>query len=141
MFSTAFSKMLRILYRNEFLTDNNSENKVKTDSENIDLDSISVLFPAPITLNLTNVNDQISNSSQTLDFITSIYIDENDTDTVKKSDFRKRVVRELLPNIDWDKMDKIYEESVIDATGDKLKNNDESEMGDIDGGEEGNLGF
>jgi hypothetical protein len=143
--SESFSKLVRILYKNEYMSDikedkegkKEGDNKKLADYQNIDLDDIHVVFPAPISLNLTNVNDQINNSSQTLDFITGIYVDENDVDSSnKKLKFRQKVVRELLPNIDWDKMDKLFEESEMDSTEESLHTNDTDEggMGDDEGG-------
>jgi hypothetical protein len=153
MFSEAFSKLLRLLYKNEYLVDENNngiadelEEKDKkkkiSDNQNVSLDDIKVTFPTPITLNLTNVNDQISNSSQTVDFITSIYFDENDMDTAKKTTFKKKVVRELLPTtIDWDKIDKIYEESQIDAMERKVNQGGSDDSSGGDGGFGGDMDF
>jgi hypothetical protein len=116
----AFSKMIRILYRNEYLHDIEDKKK-KNDDQNVILDEIKVRFPAPISLNLTNVNDQISNSMQTVDFITSAYIDDTDGDTSMKLEFKKQVVREFLPNIDWDLMDSLYDKAQMNKTKETLK--------------------
>jgi len=154
MFSDAFSKLVRILYKNEYLTnvdkkdkgkDNNTANAKstkKTDRENISLEDIKVTFPTPITLNLTNVNDQISNSSQTVDFITSIYFDENDMDTAKKVKFKRKIVRELMPTtVDWDKLDKLFEESLVENMEEKIKNGGSSDEGDMSSSGGADLGM
>ncbi|PTU25706.1 hypothetical protein DA469_22360 [Bacillus subtilis] len=83
----------------------------------------------------TNINDQISNASQTVDFITSSYIDETDADTSKKTSFKKKIVRQMIPNIDWDLMDRLYEDALMDSTENALKtNNSEGDGGDLGGG-------
>jgi hypothetical protein len=150
-FSASFSLLMRMLYRNEYLdtrrnpsdkedAKNNGKQKASTEATNVDLDDISVLFPPPITLNLNNINDQISNSSQTLDFVTSVYIDETEADPTKKLNFRKKVVRKLIKTIDWDEMDALFEESEMDSAEDSLKksNNDgdltdDEDMGGMSG--------
>ncbi|WCS68253.1 hypothetical protein Goe21_01430 [Bacillus phage vB_BsuM-Goe21] len=139
-FSESFSELIRILYRNEYhLNDNRKDKdngKKKKDSQDyIDVNDIEVLFPPPISLNLTNINDQISNASQTVDFITSSYIDETDADTSKKTSFKKKIVRQMIPNIDWDLMDRLYEDALMDSTENALKtNNSEGDGGDLGGG-------
>jgi hypothetical protein len=149
MYSKSFSELIRILYRNEYMVDENRNgvddrkeegNKKVTDTQNVNLEDIEIRFPVPITLNLTNVNDQINNSSQTIDFIISNYIDDNDSDSLKKTNFRKKVARELLPTtIDWDKMDKLFEESQMDSAEAKINSSGGSDDGmggdDMGGGE------
>jgi hypothetical protein len=126
-----FSKMIRILYKNEFLHDIENK-KAKSEEENVVLEEMKVRFPAPISLNLTNVNDQISNSMQTVDFITSAYIDETEGDTSMKLEFKKQVVREFLPNIDWDLMDSLYDKAQMNKTKEDLKkDNPTGDGGDL----------
>lgn len=173
-FSESFSQLYRILYRNEFLTqerktlddinrekkdkDNkkpikkeddkkkkDADKKDKDDSDTVDLNYISVLFPVPIALNLNNINDQISNTSQSIDFHTSLYVDDQDMSNTEMNNkvklaFKRKLARKLLPNIaDWDEMDKLFEEAQMEAMEQDIKNPQPSmDMGD--GGEGGGLG-
>lgn len=126
MFSKAFTKLIRLLYRNEFMyegadkKDKGTKKKDKNENE-IDVDDITVKLPPPISLNITNVNDQINNASQTLDFITNIYIDENNPDYATRLKFRKKAVRKLLPHIDWNEYDALFESALVEEVEDKIK--------------------
>jgi hypothetical protein len=148
-FSTAFTKMIRLLYRNEYMdpdkkgedaekSDKKEKSESRKDSDilNLDLDDIRVSFPPPISLNLNNVNDQINNSSQTIDFIVSTYISDDEMDPKKKLSMRKAAARKFIPTIDWDEMDSLYEDAMMDATGENLKQSNGENDG-TDGGGEG----
>ncbi|ALN97883.1 portal vertex protein [Bacillus phage vB_BpuM-BpSp] len=137
-FAESCSELIRILYYNEFMVNNNTKEEnelVSNRSKNedyIDLNDISVSFPPPLTLNINNINDQISNASQMIDFITSNYISEDETDSRIKRDFRKNVSKEILANIDWDKMDQLYTNTITGINEENLKepkDNDQADSG------------
>lgn len=116
-FSPSFSKMIQILYHNEYLlTNNNTDNKNdELKNENVELNELKIIFPVPVFLSLNATNDQISSSSQLIDFITSVYVDDNAENAAElKIEFKKEIVRKILPNINWDEYDKLFKKVNID---------------------------
>ena len=76
------------------------------------VDSITYTFAAPKSLNNVNMSDIISNAEMTANFIVKCYIGENRTPSEEDSLFKDKlfakVARDLLPMIQWDRMDEIY---------------------------------
>ena len=131
-FQKSMTQLIKKLYENEFertFNSDNNKNKSNTNdniaSFNDILNAIEVVYPTPITLNLTNINEQISNASQAADFIISNYIDENDINdnniNKKKLKMKQKVNRQLLPSLDWDLFDDLYKEVESEIKEETLK--------------------
>ena len=86
------------------------------------VDDIEMEFPTPMSLMLNTMNENISNSQQTVDFIVSTYIDENSADEaemIKKFKMKKAVTQEIMGTIDWIKFDKIFRKIEDEAQQEK----------------------
>lgn len=137
-FGRYFTKIVRDLYTYEFGIDkiptkkpvkkNSSDDKeeatdsiVSERSTSIEVDLINVRFPAPISLSISTINEQIEASNVTIDYITGLYLDE-DTEEVNKRLFKQRLAREIYnQNLDWKKLDGIFEKYNEDLTKDKIE--------------------
>lgn len=131
-FSEYYSKIMQKLYYNEYMINDETNNvnlsihnKKKNRDSTIDLNDIKVKFNPPIYLNLTSTNDQISNASTTIDFIISVYINDEDEDAVvKKLEFKKALAEQyFLPTMDWESFNRIYEENKINDIKKKVNTN------------------
>ena len=75
-------------------------------------DSIKYTFAAPKSLNNVNMSDIISNAEMTANFVVKCYIGENrnpsEEDNLFKDKLFARVAKDLLPMIQWDRMDDLY---------------------------------
>ncbi|QXN67906.1 hypothetical protein FPHOBKDP_00156 [Listeria phage LPJP1] len=130
-FSKFFTKIIQELYRYEYgerdRKDKNKTNDEKDYNENQDevkIEEITINFPTPVFMNIANVNEQINNISQTIDFIVGNYFTESeqneDTDN-KKRLFRKKLASEIyMSTLDWTKFDTLFNETNQDLTKDKL---------------------
>ena len=103
--------------------------------------ALEIQYPTPVSLNLTNINEQISNAMQASDFIISNYIDENDTldtDLPKlKLKMKKKISQQLIPSIDWEMYDDLFDQCKKEMTEEKIKEKmkpteNEEGMDDID---------
>lgn len=89
-----------------------------TNNENngtYNIDSIEVSLPSPVTLNLTNLIDLFNNVNQLIDnIIQTEFGDEQPKPKIIKN-IRKKLVRNFIPNIDWDYVDKVVRQAYIDG--------------------------
>jgi len=111
--SDFYTSLFKALYENEYpdetvdsTTTSNDKKEAKTIS--VDTDKIKVVLQAPVYLNISTLNDQISNASTTVDYVVSNYYSDSD-DEAKKNEFKRQVTRDLLPHMNWDKYDAIYD--------------------------------
>ena len=141
-FQKSMTEFIKKLYYNEFKINNeNDSNEEKEEIGSFDeiYNAIEVVYPTPVTLNLTNINEQISNATQAADFIISNYIDDQDTmnmDLPKlKMKFKKKISRELIPSLDWDSYDDMFKECEKELTEEKIKERTKANdgSGDDDG--------
>lgn len=165
-FGPIMTEFIKKIYRYEYEVESNKERrkKEKKDEKNVfkdikddDLHSINeeiinnmeVKYPVPVTLNLSNTNEQISNASQTMDFIMAGYFDqdgateENEGDKLLKQTFKRKIMRELIPSLDFDKYDKLFDEAKMESKQEILlkatnKNQEDDFGGDDDFGGGGN---
>ena len=137
-FSNYYTNIIRKLYHNEFIKDkkakiNNKNNKKKNNidlNNEIDINKLFIKFPPPIYLSLSNINEQISNATNTIDFLTNLYFDESSTEEDVSSIkllFKQNLAKEyFLPSMEWDLFDKIFEninsKNTENILKDKIKN-------------------
>ena len=90
---------------------------------NINIDSISIRFPTPIYLVLGNTNEQIQNSQNIIEFVTSYYFPDDPTGQtnnydreLQKAKFKKRLAKQhFLQTMDWQQFDKIFDDILIES--------------------------
>lgn len=95
--------VVRTLYEFEFGSE---------DISSFDINKLKVTFPTPEFLNVSNINEQIGNHSNTIEFIMNTYFDQNSSDEVqekKKHIFKREVTKKLVTSIDWDEFDNILD--------------------------------
>lgn len=86
------------------------------------IDTFTFVFPAPKSSANTTKQELINNFDTTANFITGLVFDENDENNkLHKMLFRRELAKEFLPMFDYDKIDEIYKQTLIDS---KLKNLD-----------------
>ena len=146
-FAEPMTQLIRRIYECEYERINEtSESDDKKDFNELQeiVNAIYVEYPVPISLNLGNINEQISTASQTTDFIVSNYIpdDESDEEKLKlKAKFKKKVNEKLVPGLAWNEFDDLFEETERDMKEEKLKNDmnpsQDEGFGDDEGMDEG----
>ena len=137
-FGEFWSEVVRKLYYNEYLlnehhkeikiNDKTSSKKKKTNI--LDINKMKIVFPPPIYLSLTNLNEQVSNISQNVDFITNLYFgeannDEKDTTYERrKLEFRREITKKYLStSMDWELFNDIFNQ--VNKNDNVKKLNDE----------------
>jgi hypothetical protein len=93
-----------------------------TDEENshtYSIDSIKVSLPSPVTLNLTNSIDLFNNVNTIVDDIIQTEFGDEQPDAKIIKNVRRKLVRNFIPNLDWGYIDKVVEQSYIDAENEK----------------------
>ena len=104
-FSQGLSEIIRKLYTIEYNNDNN-----------IDLNDIGIRFPAPMSLNLTNIVDQVNNIGNLVDPLMDLMINvsENDKDIASKL-MKDQLYRKYITMLDWDDFDNLQENILAEA--------------------------
>jgi hypothetical protein len=138
IFGNGYSEIYRKLYKREFGNSSNTNldksaaqkkaNDANGDRNNdgstaqIDIESIVVAFPSPVSLNMTNLNDQLNNLNMLVDSMAElIEVPKDDLDTAKPI-FKLEMYRKFLSNLDWEEMDsvmKIVKQKLVTT---KIKN-------------------
>ena len=125
-FGNFYSKVLRDLYKNEFMQNTGKKRRKKQFESNndisflnINIENLELRFPTPIYLVLGNMNEQVQNAQQMTEFITTSYFPEDPTgqsikdpytNEIMKANFKKELYRKhFLTSLDWDGFDEIYE--------------------------------
>lgn len=140
-FGEFFSEVVRDLYKNEYGEDKKKRRKRssrtltkipknKLDNiSNINIDSISIRFPTPIYLVLGNTNEQIQNSQNIIEFVTSYYFPDDPTGQtnnydreLQKAKFKKRLAKQhFLQTMDWQQFDKIFDDILIESNAEAIE--------------------
>lgn len=129
VFSETMTNFIKKIYQYEYektYKDNNEDNNVKEQETLLQeiVNNLEVKYNPPVTLNLNNINDQINNASQTLDFILQSYFEdqqeENKEDKATRLNFRRKIVERLIPSIDFEEYDELFEKAKMEAKEDIL---------------------
>jgi hypothetical protein len=126
-YGKASTKLIQTLYRNEYLSleeiysglkDDDidkptGKNKEKTAEQlkeaRIEIDKIVVRYPSPATLNMQNLADAINQGQPVSDFITETIAVGEDDDV--KGELKKLILKDIMPQIHWDKYADFFEEA------------------------------
>lgn len=103
---TGYTELIRKIYIQRF-----GDPKKETEAyfKNLDINSVEASFPSPASLNMANLNDQLSNVVTLVDTLSdSIDIAAEDKDLASPI-FKRRMIRKFIPNIDWNDIDGIVE--------------------------------
>lgn len=134
-FTPPFEKMLRILYRNEFAFVDGAANE---DLNSINLDKLKVYFPSPLTLNMTSLVEAFASAQQLSEYIVTTLIpgDTEDGATARiKSELTKEVIKDYVPNVPWEKYEKMLEDAIpVEATKKTIKKRKQKPVDGDDGG-------
>lgn len=128
-FGEFYTKIIRELYKNEFVKDKEDKPKrgrkpLNTDKKNsslsINVEEIELRFPTPVYLILGNMNEQVQNAQQMSDFITLTYFPDDPSGQgipdpyaheLLKAKFKKELYQKhFLPSLEWEAFDDIYTE-------------------------------
>lgn len=139
-FGQFYSKIIRELYKNEFIQDKAEKKKKRTKATktkknsylSINIEELELRFPTPIYLVLGNMNEQVQNAQQMAEFITTTYYPEDPTGQaglgydyeLKKANFKKKIYKKhFLPSLEWDSYDEIFKEVDQEAMSDGIEKN------------------
>ena len=146
-----WTKVIQRLYELEFpssIINTKKKRKGENTENQVDLNKITIVFPMPLYMNIVNTNEQISNVSQTIDFISNAYLpDDVDTEDKNKSkvkaEFKLKLAKDMLQTLDWETYDKYLDDVKASVKEETIsKSNDVSTKAakeEMNGG--GDLGF
>ena len=105
--------------------------------ENI-IDSFSFNFIKPTSSNSTITGELINNHNSFQEWIVGLFFEQSDDDpnAAKINKFKRKVAEEYLPMIDFNRLNEIYKEVVLESIKDELSKSDENEENDNTGEEE-----
>jgi hypothetical protein len=166
-YTPATTKFVRLLYRNEYVTldeinndgisgnaDRSGDNaEVKERAENqdsqgvqIDVNMLFAVYPRPVAINTANLADAINQVTPIADFIVDAASSADGlTDEAVKTAYRGNIIKDLTPQIDWNRYSDILERTKVEcnkrAEQDKASNGTDPNSMDNGGdgtGEENN---
>lgn len=124
-FGRGFTEIYRKLYKNEYGSVISRKNKSDTFTVEKEAESIEVKLPSPGSLNMNNVSEQIGSTQSVIDYIVNTLLGQDTTDENAeriKMEATKAVAKELIPNIDWTKFERLIEESKKTQVKNELNN-------------------
>lgn len=121
-FGFGYSELVRKLFLKEHPESVDPKAGEKGDDRRmIDVNSIEVKFPSPVSLNMTNLNDQIANLNTLIDEISDV-IDVPEADReLAKPIFKREMLKKYLANLDWDEMEEIMTKVKLEVVKTKIK--------------------
>ena len=112
IFGYGYSELLKKIYIKEYGSsakddEDDKKKSIKTTLHLLDINSIEVKFPSPVSLNMTNMNDQINNLGTMVDALSPILdIPAADIEAAGPM-FKREMFKKFLPNLNWDDIDEI----------------------------------
>jgi hypothetical protein len=129
------SELLRKIYAIEFFKNDDTESKDSKkevdDSVLAAVDSIEVRFPSPVSLNMTNLADQINNITTLMDPLIEALTFPEDIKDIATPIFKQEMFRKYLPSIHWRDIEEIMKTAKTKAVREKIKNKKDPEEGVI----------
>ncbi|WP_368880306.1 hypothetical protein [Proteus mirabilis] len=137
----AYTDLVRLIYFLEYrvgeLEEKDEDTKpgvnrdMSSELKTFDISAISIRFPSPSSLNLTNLVDQMSNVKTYIDgfddildvsaFANGTPINEDAETSIQKR-FKLAMTKRLIPNIDWEAFESTMTEVMTDFIRDEVKN-------------------
>ena len=141
-FGRAASRLFRMIWRNEYSTleelvgekragesaERKADGRTEDPLHELDVSKISVVYPSPATLNMTNLADAINQGEPVADFIVNNVASGKNDDV--KGELKRMVLKDLMPQIHWNKY-----EDMLDVAEEKA-----ARVKTISGGGEGGGG-
>ena len=105
-----FTGIYRSLYKNEYELTKTEESKDKKEDTEVvvDLSKISVKFPSPANLMMTNMIEQISSARDIIEFLVTTMVGTEASPKIK-DEVTKNITKNILPNFNWEMYEKIME--------------------------------
>jgi len=149
-FNNQFSHLLQILYVNEYLSNlynqdgikkseidekedkkskKKSEKSKELNDEDVDIDSIRVVFPTPLTLSNNSMAEQINGVTSIIDYMTELHVGNDDQNLARK--YKKLLAKEMIKSLPWDLAESLVNKAKTEALKEAtLKGNEgENEYG------------
>ena len=119
IYNPVATNVIREIYDNEFVPKVDNSEKKKNTKTSVNSNKISVeeqlsslpstviemKLPTPSTLSIRVQEEQLQTANSQAETISDIEID--DTNDLLKREFKRLLIRKLLPSIDWDEIDSI----------------------------------
>lgn len=124
-----YSELLQKIYLKEY-GEPSQEEDINKDLKFLDVESIKVSFPPPVTLNITNLNNQLGDLNTLIDAVSEVLdVDQDNLDAAKLV-FKREMFRKFLPNVSWEEVDQITLGIKNNIIAQKLKKGKENSMAD-----------
>lgn len=119
-FTLPFTKLYRKLYQNEFRFTDNKESETL---DFINIEDIKVSFPSPATLNITNLTDQLQVADGVADLAASQLFPQDvaGLNEMKRLKLKAKILKDLVPGLDWDKFKEYAEEVELESVEEDIK--------------------
>lgn len=121
LLTAPFNKLYRRLFMNEYRYNGEEENKL---SDIVNVEKINISFPSPAALVMDNLSSRIQIVDQNADFIATQFIipDQQGLNEQKRLKLKTEIVKDMLPEIDWDKYEELYKSINIKDKKNELEN-------------------
>ena len=113
------NQLIRLIYKYETQYNNND----KSNNQDVDINNIEVSYPSPGSLNLSNMVDKFTQCDSAAETIAKIYIPDtmDQVNVDKQQALKMKILKDMLPEVDWEKYDGLYNEFKNEYTSEKLK--------------------
>ena len=103
-----YSELIRKIYIKKHGRPANEEDTAENSVYRfLDVDSLTVSFPSPVSLNMSNLNDQIGNLSTLTDSLSDVLDVPEEDKAEAQTAFKREMFRKFLPNVSWEDVDEI----------------------------------
>jgi hypothetical protein len=115
LFGFGYSELLRKLYMKEHGSELKGQlkkvsverNKEKSSIHLLNIESIEIKFPPPVSLNMTNMNDQINNLTTLVESLSDVIDVKPEDKDVATPIFKREMYKKYLPNLNWEDINDI----------------------------------
>lgn len=120
-FTPPFQKLMRKIFFNEVRFNSDSEN-VNLLSGEFDVNKVMLSFPSPATLMMSNLTEQTSVADTNANFIVDTLVPDGSESgaTDIRNALKRKIIKDLVPSIDWDKYEAMLEKSKQEVVKDKV---------------------
>jgi hypothetical protein len=131
LFGFGYSELLRKLYIKEHGSELKERLKGKPSAERdkkkssihlLNIESIEIKFPSPVSLNMTNMNDQINNLSTLVESLSDVIDVKPEDKDAATPIFKREMYKKYLSNLKWEDIDDIMIKVKRGLQESKIKN-------------------